>query len=290
MKTKAKARAKAKQGAPETAASMLSVPEYVRAWQLYETIATATEQLAKLARSELSNREQNLSVAGVTWQSSKRYATSFLGALPRMATRKALAVLAQAPAEPCALAHGLAVALTDAVREFGVAVDSYPVQFRNAARQQMEWPLLRAIGSKGGKRDAFSALAAKIGLAGDAEIKRDAAIDWQSLANRETVKCLFAVQSLKEWAESAPVGTVAPWVLKLTATQFPPLTRKRESLAVWFSCGIRPQLEANRSAMLATTLRGYRDALRKAGKTDAAIWARFIKDCWDALERLAPKT
>ena len=268
--------------------TMMRVPEYVRARQLYETITTATEQLALLARDELSNKEKVITVRGVAWKSRKTYASSFLGALPGVSTRKVVEVLAAAPTAPCKLSQVLTVALTDAVRVFGEAVEDRPAQFDKWARAQLEWPVLRALGASG-KKDSFPILAEDLGLGADAGIKRNAPIDWESIANREVVKCLFEVKQLRAWAKQPGIGQPAAWVSAMAETQFPPLTKQPESLAFWFDHGCRPLLESRRVELLRTTLRQMRDRQRARKKTDAVAWAYFLKACSDSLEGIAPK-
>ena len=262
-------------------------PERNQTYQLYNTIVAALEQLAKLAS------------AGVVGSKSKypSLAPSCLADVLTKSARKAVAVLGKAPDAPNAISWPLTFAITTTVRQFGDAVDRHPAQFQPQARQQVEWPVLRTIGSKGGKRDPFPALAEKISLGADAGIKRDGVIDFASVANRETVRCLLAISDFKKWAlppdRISPEGwaSLEPCDKQLLTTEFPPLIRKPEVLQLYYRHGLKPLLDRDKAELLDDLVLARRkrnELLKRDADTPAVVWNDFLKACRDALEALAP--
>jgi hypothetical protein len=262
----------------------MPTPERIRTYRLYNAITAALAQLAQLASDSVAGQELEY----------PSLAPSCLCSVLLDSARKAVAILSKTPDTPNGLPHDLTFAMTTAVREFGEAVDRHPAQFQQPACQQVEWPVLRTVGSKGGKRDPFPNLADKLGLGAYAGIKRDGAIDFTSVANRETVSRLLRIVYYKKWAlppnkiKRESWAEKESWEKQLLTTEFPRLTKEPGVLRLWFERGVKPLLEREKGELFETTLRAERDRQRARGKTDAKTWSYFLKSCQDALESLAP--
>lgn len=252
----------------------------------------------------ISRAMKGLAILAAEPSPAGREASGLLGALPLMATNKAVKVLeSAAPSEPCTLSDALASALTEANLIFHYAVKKRPGQF-SFARKKWLWPSLRYGRRVRREDDEFDQTAKSIGLGADLAggwgIKAKGAIKFGSVAVVETLNHVMHLNALQKEPDTQfalDSQTQLSLPMQNPETKLPPLSKDPEAQSLWWKA-IAPLLEADRDILLRTaSLKRYRKAAVKGlackdtsrrAKEEAGAWNYFKSDCRKALKRLAP--
>jgi len=221
------------------------------------------------------------------------FADYVLAVLPQICTEKALHLSASAP-DSWAGIH-LADALAESVGKLTDAVTASPGPFIKGARRRLQWPVLYSVRGKGAELEA---LAEKIQLGGDYQVKAKGAINFSTISTNTVATAVLALSSLNTlFKQGGILPRVAPSSLnQLGRIEFPPLTADPDVLRFWGECGVRPFVESLKDNLMASpALENYRgaafEALRQGrtkAKVDTRAWNLFITDCRKALQRIAP--
>ncbi|HOX57125.1 MAG TPA: hypothetical protein P5205_08265 [Candidatus Paceibacterota bacterium] len=223
-------------------------------------------------------------------------AANWLGSLPMLATDKAIAILRDAPNSPNFLGYCLAGALTDAVARLTEGANARPAQFQDFADHHTHWPMLRELGSRGGRRDTFPALSEKIGLGANLGLRRDRQLKRDLDANGAVASAVGQIAIYRKMAARYPHE---PPTWARNWGELPPLTGNLAALRVWWK-ELKPLLEdhwrGSRPGLARYTKQGQKhwdryklpSVTAKAIKPDLRAKNLFLTACRKALERMAP--